>query len=155
MLGGGFDIFFGDPSARAGTLDAAQIDAVFFGEAPGDGGDPLALTVLLHGGAANHVEGRLCRGPDFGSVVRPAVRILFTAGIGGNLGGNLHGSIRLRHMGRRRGRLWLWRYHGGRRLALRRRLRGRRCRGAIADLGDDGADRRAFALGDNDLAQLS
>src|ERR1700693_5076000 len=66
LLGGSLDIFFGDPSTGAGALDAAQIDAVFFGEAPGDGGDPLALTVLLHGGTANHVDGSLRRRAAFG-----------------------------------------------------------------------------------------
>src|SRR5260370_24232748 len=70
----GLYVFLLDPPTRAGPLDAAQVDAEFFGETPGDGGDALALAVFLLSRAANDIQGGLRRRTNLGSVVRPAVR---------------------------------------------------------------------------------
>src|SRR5712691_4432537 len=118
LLSRGLDVFFGDPPARAGALHAAQVDTVFFGEAPGDGGDPLPLAILLFARAANDVQGSLRRRTDFGSVVRPTMRVLFPARIGRSLGGPGHGFIGLRNMCLGLGGLWLWRFRGDRLGAL-------------------------------------
>src|SRR3984893_19260381 len=86
LLAGGLDVFFLNPPTRAGPLDTAQVDAEFFGEATGNGGDALPLAVLLLGGTTNDIQRCLRRRTDLGSVVRPAVRILLPAGIGGRPG---------------------------------------------------------------------
>jgi len=135
---------------------------MFFGEAPGDGGDSLALTVLVLDGTANDVQGGLRRRTHFGSVIRSTVWVLFAAGIGRRLRGGGRGAIRLRHMGRGRRGMGLGRLRGGWPGVLPRLSRrcltlgcGFRGRGHVPDLGDDGADRRALPLGNHDLAQLA
>src|SRR5205823_186840 len=103
-LGGGLDVLFRDPAAGARPLHAAEVDAVFFGEAPGNRGDPLALAILLLAWTPDHIEGSLRGRTDFGSVIRAAMRVLFAAGVGRGLGSGGHrlvglGDVRLRLAG--------------------------------------------------------
>src|SRR3989454_5371823 len=114
LLGGGLDVLFRDPPAGAGALHAAQVHAVFFSEAPGDGGDFLPLAVLLLGGTANDIEGSLRGRTHLGSIVRTAVRVLFATGIGRGLGRGGDGLVGLSDMRLRLCGLWFRRLSGSR-----------------------------------------
>src|SRR3984893_9849993 len=166
LLGGGLDVLFLNPATRAGPLHTAQVDAEFLGETPSDGGDALPLAILLLDRPANDVERGLRGRAGLPSVVRSAVRVRFSARIGRRLGGGGHGFLGLRDVRLSLCRLWLWSVGGDRLralgglgglgLALRGgRLRRRRCRAAVADLGNHRANRCAFAFRNEDLAQLA
>src|SRR5437588_5484878 len=78
-MGRSLDVFFRDSAARTRPRHAAQVDALLLGEAPGHGRNLLPFAVLLFRRTPDHIQRGLCGRADFGSIVRPALRVLLAA----------------------------------------------------------------------------